>query len=456
MSVSGRTAWTIGRARLLGAVLAAVVVGGGGLLLEGWLGPDGFDRASAEKDLSGAWFCPHGGGEGWRAWVSLANPSEEDAEIVVTTYSEGVPPAEARTTLPPGNETFVEVPAVRMASGSVVEFFGVAPSAGMVVVRPEGGLAAEPCSARTGKRWYIAEGTSERGQQAWLVVLNPFAVDATFEVLLTGKEPIAQAGELRGVLLPARQAAAVELNRFALGKKALAATVRASAGKVVVAGFGLGESGIRSVLATASPARTWYLPGAADDGPSILNILAPVRDAPIGATIQGSESQADAGLGDVSVPAGLSDSFEILALQAGVAVATKGTGAFVAGRRLSLSTAADQGATGGAARTARSWIVPPALSPEGGQSFLILQNVGPQATEASVSLLTEGGRAEPPELAALTVEPGLTRVVDLTETSGGRPVTAVVQSDGGTLVVAQASITSTGYAIAIGVRLDQV
>jgi urease beta subunit len=70
--------------------------------------------------------------------------------------------------------------------------------------------------------------------------------------------------------------------------------------------------------------------------------------------------------------------------------------------------------------------------------------------------LTEGGRVEPPELAALTVEPGLTRVVDLTETSGGRPVTAVVETDEGTLVVAQASITSTGYAIAIGVRLDQV
>lgn len=454
--MAGPMAATPGRARLFGAVLAAVVVGGGGLLLESRLGPRGFDRASAEQDLTGAWFCPHGGGEGWRAWLSLANPSQEDAEIVVTTYSEGVPPTEVRTTLSPGNESLVEVPAVRMATGSTVEFFGVAPSAGMVVARPEGGVAAEPCSARTGKRWYLAEGTSERGQQAWLVVLNPYAIDATFEVLLTGKEPIAQPGELRGVLLPARQAAAVELNRFALGKKALATTVRASVGKVVVAGLGLGESGIRSVLATASPARSWYLPGAADDGPSILNIFAPIRDAPIGARIQGSESQADAGLGDVSVPAGLSDSFEILAVQAGVAVATKGTGGFVAGRRLSLSTSADQGATGGASRGARSWIVPPALSPEGGQSFLILQNVGPQTTAARVSLLTEGGRVEPPDLAALAVEPGLTRVVDLTATSGGRPVTAVVQTDEGTLVVAQASITSTGYAIALGVRLDQV
>jgi hypothetical protein len=450
------TAAMNGRARLLGALLAGLVVSGGGLLLEGRLGQRAFDPAAAEQDLSGAWFCPHGGGEGWRAWVALANPTGDVAEVVVTTYSEGVPPVGVRTSLLPGTESFVEVPAVRMASGSVVEFFGAAPSAGMVVARPEGGEAAEPCSTRTGRRWYLAEGTSERGQQAWIVVLNPYAIDATFDVLLTGQEPVAQAGDLRGVLLPARQAAAINLNRFALGKKTLAASIQASAGKVVVAGVGLGESGIRSVLATSAPARSWFLPGTADDGPSALNILALEQDVPLGATVHSSEGQADAGLGEATVPAGLADTFEVLALQSGVAVATKGTSMFVAGRRLSLSTAADQGATGGVPRGAREWIAPPALGPEGGQSFLILQNVGAQVTSARVSLLTEEGRTEPPDLAALAVEPGLTSVVDLTEASGGRPVTAVVETDGGTLVVAQTSISSAGYAIAVGVRLDQV
>lgn len=98
----------------------------------------------------------------------------------------------------------------------------------------------------------------------------------------------------------------------------------------------------------------------------------------------------------------------------------------------------------------------PALGPDGGQSFLIVQNVGAQATTARVSLLTPEGRTEPPEFAAVTVEPGLTRVLDITETSGGLPVTAVVQTDGGTVVVAQASISTAGYAVAVGVRLDLV
>lgn len=445
-----------GRGQLIGAVLFAVVVAGGGLLLERQVGSRSFAPAATEGDVSGAWFCPHGGGVGWRAWLALANPTGDESEVLVTTYSEGVPPIEARTNLPAGSERIIEVPAVRMASGSVVEFFGAAPSAGMVVARPEGGQAAEPCSPRAGKRWYLAEGTSERGQQAWLVVLNPYSVDATFDVLLTAKEPVAQPGALRGILLPARQAVALDLNQFALGKKTLGATVHVSVGKVAVGGMGLGENGIRATQAVAGPARTWFLPGAGDDGPSAVAVLAPDGDVPLGATIQGADSQADAGLGDIAVPAGLADTFEVLAIQSGIAVATKGTGVFVAGRRLSLSTAADQAATAGASRGARGWIAPPALGPDGGQSFLVLQNVGPQSTTVRVSLLTLDGRVEPPELGALTVEPGRTSVVDLTETSGGQPVTAVVETDGGTLVVAQTSISSAGYAIALGLRLDQV
>lgn len=444
------------RARLVVAALAAVSVSAGGLLLERLVGPREFASAGPERDPSGVWFCPHGGGEQWRAWITVANPSQNDAEIVITTYSQGAPPGEVRTSVSSGSQRVVEVPAVQMASGSVVEFFGAATSAGMVIARSEGGLAAEPCSPRTGKRWYLAEGTSERGQQAWLVVLNPYAVDATFDILLTAEERFVQAGALHGIVIPARQAAALDLNRFALGKKTLAATVRVSLGKVAVAGFGLGESSLRSVLPAAAGAGTWFLPGAAEDGPSALAIFAPDQGVPLGARIQGPESQVDAGLGDAMVPAGLAATFEILALQSGLAVATEGASEFVAGRRLSLSTAGDQGATGGTPRGARGWIVPPALGPDGGQSFLILQNVGAQATSARVSLLTPEGRREPPELAAVTVEPGLTRVLDITETSGGLPVTAVVETDGGTVVVAQASISTAGYAVAIGVRLDLV
>lgn len=444
------------RGQLMGATLVAAVVAGGGLLLDRQLGPRGFPPADADQDVSGAWFCPHGGGEGWRGWLTVANPSAAESEVLVTTYSEGVPPVETRVTVAGGSESIVEVPAARMASGSIVEFFGAAPAAGMVVARPEGGQAAEPCSPRAGKRWFVAEGTSERGQQAWLVVLNPFSVDATFDVMLTAKEPIAQPGALHGVLLPARQATALNLNQFALGKKTLAAMVQASSGKVAVAGVGLGENGVRSTQAAPAPGRSWFLPGAADDGPTALSVFAPNGDVPFGATVQSSDAQADAGLGDVAVAGGLADTFELLAPQSGLAVATKGTGVFVAGRRLSLSTAADQAATAGAPRGARAWIAPPALGPGGGQSLLTLQNVGPAATSARVALLTQAGRTDPPDLADLTVQPGLMHVVDITEMAGGMPVTALVETDGGTLVVAQTSISAGGYALALGLRLDQV
>ncbi len=444
------------RGRIVGAVLAAASIALVGFLLELSLGPRGYHRSAAGEDISGVWFCPHGGGEGWRAWVVLANPSPKHAEILVTTYTRGDLPAVTRTSLLAGRQRFIEVPAARMASASMVEFFGASASAGIVVERAGGGgIAAEPCSSRTGRRWYVAEGSSERGQQAMLVILNPYAVDATFDVVLTGSERVVHAGALQGIVVPARQATALNLNRFALGEPTLSATVLVSSGKVAVAGFGLGESGFRSVRATAGAARTWFLPGAADDAPSSLAVLAPDGEVPLEVRVQGAENQVDA-LTDAAVSAGRATTFEVLALQSGLAVEAEGPEAFVAGRRLSVSTAGDQAATAGAPRGAGAWIAPPALGPGGGQSLLVLQNSGAEAVIGDISFLTPQGRTEAPQLATFRVEGGRTQVLDLSVVAGGQPVTALVTGDSPALLVAQASLSPAGYAVAMGTPLHQL
>jgi hypothetical protein len=445
-----------GRDRILAAILAAASIALAGSLLELSLGPRRYQQSAAGEDVTGAWFCPHGGGEGWRAWIVLANPSPKHAEILVTTYSRGALPTATRTNLLAGRERFIEVPAARMASASVVEFFGASTSAGIVVERAGGeGIAAEPCSSRTGRRWYVAEGTSERGQQAMLVILNPYAVDAIFDVVLAGMDRVVRAGALQGVLLPARQATAVNLNRFALGEPTLAAAVLVSSGRVAVSGFGLGESGFRSVRATAAAARTWFLPGAADDAPSALAVLAPDGEVPLEVRVQGAENQVDA-LTDAAVGAGRAMTFEVLALQSGLAVEAEGPGAFVAGRRLSVSTAGDQAATAGAPRGAVAWVAPPALGPGGGQSLLVLQNSGAEAAAGDISFLTLQGRTEAPQLATFSVEGGRTQVLDLSSVSGGQPVTALVKGDSPGLLVAQASLSPAGYAVAMGTPIDQL
>jgi hypothetical protein len=444
-----------GRHRVVGAVLAAASIVLAGSLLELSLGPKAYRRAAARADVTGVWFCPHGGGEGWRAWIVLANPSPKPAEILVTTYSRGVPPTATRTNLLAGRERFIEVPAARMASGSVVEFFGASASAGIVVERAGGGLAAEPCSSRTGRRWHVAEGTSERGQQAMLVILNPYAVDAIFDVVLTASDRVVHAGALQGVVLPAREATALNLNRFALGEPTLAASVLVSSGKVAAAGFGLGETGFRSVRATSAAASTWFLPGAADDAPSALAVMAPDGEVPLEVRVQGAENQVDA-LTDAAVGAGRATTFEVLALQSGLAVEAEGPGAFVAGRRLSVSTAGDQAATAGVPRGAGAWIAPPAGGPGGGQSFLVLQNAGVEAAEGNISFLTLAGRTETPQLATFSVQGGRTQVLDLSPVAGGQPVTALITGDSPSLLVAQASLSPAGYAVAMGTPLQQL
>jgi hypothetical protein len=74
------------RGRLAVAVLTATAAVGGGLALER-LGPRTPDPTTIGDEVSGAWFCPHGGGEGWRAWIAVANPTAEAAEVRLTSGS---------------------------------------------------------------------------------------------------------------------------------------------------------------------------------------------------------------------------------------------------------------------------------------------------------------------------------------------------------------------------------
>ena len=254
------------RLRLLVALGTAAAVVAGGLIMERRLGASVPPPAPAGPERSGAWFCPHGGGEGWRAWISVANPSAEQTEVRLTTWIGRTPQAAAEI-LPPGSHRTVEVPAGQMASATTVEFLGSPAVAGMVVSRAEGdggGVAAEPCADGAATRWYVPEASTLRGETAEVVVHNPFAVDAVVDVSLVAADRAVRPGKLRGIVLAPGQARSVDLGRFALGEAALAAVVSAPLGRVATAGVTSSAGGVRSILGVAEPARRWIMPAGGD------------------------------------------------------------------------------------------------------------------------------------------------------------------------------------------------
>jgi hypothetical protein len=414
-------------------------------------------QGSAPDDVSGTWFCPHGGGAGWHGWIAVANPSDEAATLRVTTVGAAGGRVETPAEVEPETVTYVEVPADQPPASSTVEFFGAPVGVGMVVGLPQhDGLAADPCAPTASREWLVPGGTTLRGQQARVVIMNPFASEATVDVSLAASGRVVRPGALRGLVLPPHRSASVDLNRFALGEAALAATVRATLGRVVAGAVGISTGGVRSAIGVPAPARAWVLPGTADDGVSDLQVMVPGRqEAPFRVRAQRVDGQAPL-LDEASVAGGFAERFELEAERAGLVVEAAGAQPFVVSRRTGSTDAGDGTLTTGAAPAATRWLALPASRPGGGGARLILVNPGGRPARAEVTLLSDTGPVDAPSLESITLEPGRILVVDLSSLVGLRPVAAVVEVKDGTMVPAQESISPDGYAISVGIPFEGV
>jgi hypothetical protein len=431
---------------------------------------------------SGAWYCPHGGGEGWQAWVVAANPTDAPAPVRLTTNVAGAPPQVTEHTLEPGSSRHLEVPAPQMASASVLEFFGTPVAAGMVALPPGPGATAEPCAARASSRWYIGEASTLRGEDAHLVVHNPFATEAVVEVALTAGGSQIRQGRLKGVVLSPGEVKSVALDQLALGEVALTATVTALLGRVSAAGVTLTPGGVRSILGVSEPSRQWMLPGPAEATKGQLVVSAPgPRQVPFSASARDADSEKP--LIDLELlQPGTAASFEVPA-EEWIVVQGDGLQALVAARRASLeppaappqekerpnrdrrnrdrrgqqrdrareeeeTSPADQGATAGVPSADDGWVALPPGGPGGGPAVLLLHNPGSGQAQVTVTLLGSTGPVGDPQV--LTV-PGASAA--RLELPSDAPVAAVVQARSGSVTAAQVLLDTAAFALSAGVSL---
>lgn len=431
------------------AVLAAAVVAGG-FALERGLGPRPLVASDVPHEISGAWFCPHGGGEGWAAWVVVANPSAEPADLQIVTLGSKRPTAQTLQ-VAAGAQVYVESAAVEEGSSTSVEFFGGPVTAGFVVTKPGGGLASEPCLARSARRWVLTEATTLRGFDERIVIMNPFAERAVFDVVLTTEDDLLRPGELAGQVLEARRSIAFDLGAFALEKRTLTVTVNVDIGKVAAAGLGITETGLRATLPAGDPSRRWVLPGAGEEVASAVTVTTPAPDpAPLRIRVQGADGQTEV-LSEAEAPAFRGSTFEVSAPDAGIVVVAEGERGFVAQRRMQRE--GEEASTGGVPEGAQRWVAHPVVPPAGGLSSLLIQNAGRETAEVRLRLLTFEGPAEAPSIARMVLPAGHQRAIPLGDLVGEVPVSVLVEAETGRVVVGQFSISAAGYAVAVGTPL---
>ena len=172
----------------------------------------------------------------------------------VSSFSTKKPATPQSVTVPPQATVSVSVPAKGREASTYVEYFDGWIAASWVAQGGGGeiGVGAEPCAAATGATWFAPDGTTEQGEDAYLVVMNPFAVDAVFDVVLyTPKRAPIRSSALTDHVLRPGKSVAFRLNAFAEGEAAVGAEVDVSLGRVAVSSLGITrDGGIRSVIGT--------------------------------------------------------------------------------------------------------------------------------------------------------------------------------------------------------------
>jgi hypothetical protein len=444
------------------AVALLVVVVGGGLALQRGIGVHAADAGPAGTTSSGAWYCPHGGGDKqWTSTVFLANPGDAAVSVRVTSLSAKKPGDPRTVSVPPQATVSVSVPAKGREASAFVEYFDGWVAASWVSQGGGGdiGVGAEPCARATSPTWYAPDGTTEQGEDAYLIVMNPFAVDAVFDVvLLTPKRaPIRNSALTDRVLRPGKSVA-FRLNAFAEGEPALGAEVDVSLGRVAVSSMGITrDGGIRSVIGASSTGTRTFLPVGGGAGQSTLGLMVPGEEqVDFGATLLSVQAPVPAGgLTEASQNPVTAKPYPVtFSGPSSIDVVAQGDGSFVVSLR-SVGVGNDGGATGGTVAPAADWVVMPATAGEPARPRIVVVNPGNSAVTLTIHALVAEGD-DPIADITFSVPPGSVGQVPPGFLEGLHRSAVEIRSEGGDIVALAAS-TSLGvkglstYALAMGI-----
>jgi Family of unknown function (DUF5719) len=449
------------RGQVLAAAIITALLVGGAAYADRELEPRPMAAAGTPTADSGAWFCPHGGGEAeWEVFLQVANPGPAPATVRVRTLGTRRPTAPATITVDPGTFERVQVPADGRGRASIVEWFDQWVAVGWIAHAGggEGGVAAEPCAPGAGDRWLLPDGTTETdANDDYVVVMNPFARPAVFSAILYSErsEPVISE-RLTDIALDPYRSRAIRLNAIVKGERTVSTLVDVSVGRVVAATLGVStQGGIRSAIGYAEAPSSLVFPGGEDAGRTDLPMMniGSERTALEASILEREAEVPFAGIADAPSPPDSGRTFP--ATTAGSTSVELLTGSTsVAAVRRTFGVVSDQGATNGAAPAA-AWIVLPAVAGSPSRPGLILANPGDEPAVVELRYL---GSATPG--VTVTVPPRRTAAApaEFLEAEPEAAVLAIASS--GTAVVAAASYSlgregSATYAVALGIPIPE-
>ena len=417
---------------------------------------------------SGAWICPHGGGEGFVVAVFLANPGSTPVTARVTALTDRSPGDASTVEVPAGTTVRVPVLAAGRGSGTYVEYFGGWIGAGWVATTgdPAESLAAEPCASEAGTRWFVLDGSTQLDEDAYVVVTNPFDAPAVLDVVVHSPDraPV-RASEWTDLVVRPRRSVALHLNRQVEGEVVAAAEIVVSVGRVAAASLEVtSETRVRSALGTTGSTTVGLLPEIGGSGQAELLVLS-VTDETIrfGATALTEDLPRPAGgLTEQDLPPLSARAYPVEAGSGPTTIRafTLDGARTVAALRV-LGPQDDMGATAGANAGAGAWVVLPAVAGCGGAPALGLAHHGARDAGVPLRILPREGAAAAADVTMDVPAHGAAAVPEAFLTSA--PGSAVlVRATAPVVALGAASVVPDGrrgaggaYALSMGVSVPQ-
>ncbi|MFA5785785.1 MAG: DUF5719 family protein [Actinomycetota bacterium] len=467
----------MGRRSTLAVAIAAMVVVAGGITLERVLpGPASPRAASAAVAYSGTWYCAAGRvAEGYDEWLMFSNPGSTPTHAHVDYMGEKGVVGTQDADVPAGRRVALHV-AGSLPSGPVsasVHFSGGALVVERAVYsgREAGnlGVYAGLCADRPSRVWYVTGGTTYRGDDFVLTLMNPFESDAVAKVIVLTSEGQVEPRRLQSVYIPPKSRVSLLLNESAPDLGQATAVVQARSGRLVVEGT-LARSGSEGrpkgiTLLPSSHRLLRQFAFSAGQTPNNsgqwLEMANPSTESvAVDLRFQtDSEQFTPSGLEEITVPA--ESVVEISLVERfpdhpafGVVVDTQGgkglSSALMSYRPTSaggeLATQAPQGVASGETSVGpASWAVVEGGASDEFKTKLTLLNPGSEPALAGVRLLGEQAEASPAALAAIQVPAGRQITVDLNAGAPFQWFSILVKVSAGRLVVGAEIARSMPY-----------
>jgi Family of unknown function (DUF5719) len=451
---------SVGRGVLAIALGFAVIVGAAAAERIGPAEPADAVRGAA---VSSVWLCPHGGGEGWDGAIALADPGPDPVDVRLTELGADAASPPTTLTVPAGHEVMQPVRSDAASDATYVEVFGGWVAAGWVLRGDAAapGVAAEPCAPAGARSWFVVDSDTEQHQHSQLVVMNPFSVDAVFDVaLFRPRLPPLRSADWTDITLAPGRSRSLDVGAKLLGQPVVGVEVDVSRGRVAAASLSWStDGGVRSVLATPAASPTWYLPVAKGAGQSRLEVLVPgAQGVQLTTQLLSSDAVPTAAgtAADTQQPAASTAGYPIISSGASSVDVVSSTGVPIVAAVRAVGRTGDAAATGGAPAPGPAWVVTPTIASASSHAGVVLVNPGDAAVDVTLRLLQKGATGAGPDT-TLTVPPHRAVAAPARFLQQGPAASVLVISDGD--IVALGTSSSGGkkgldfYASAVGVRI---